>query len=146
MSLWPHTWLCTHPVWPIYEDVIPDHADDCFGLETLAPMEDVGLDLGTGEGSFPSWASNQVNDQEDRVMKYNTSRVMKHNLILQCATSFMHRRKSGMDDREVLLLSTVLIPDILLATQSMHLSLSLCPLLNLRMRFLLRGEGCNTLC
>jgi hypothetical protein len=58
-------------------------------------------------------------DQQDRIMKHNTSRVVKHNLILQGA---MHGRKSGMDDREVLLLSTVPIPDILLATQSMHLS------------------------
>jgi hypothetical protein len=52
-------------------------------------------------------------DQEDRVMKCNTSRVMKHNLIQQGAMSPTHGRKSGMDDREVLLLSTVPISFLL---------------------------------
>jgi hypothetical protein len=57
----------------------------------------------------------------------------------------MHGRESGMDDREDLLLSTVPITDILLATQSMYHSSFLVPLLlNLGMRFLLREEGCNT--
>jgi hypothetical protein len=85
-------------------------------------------------------------DQEDRVMKHNTSKVVKHNLILKGVISSMHGRKSGMDDREDLLLSTVPISDILIATQSMHCSSFLVPLLNLGTRFLLRGEGCNTPC
>jgi hypothetical protein len=55
-------------------------------------------------------------DQEDPVMKRNTSRVVKHNSILQGAMSSMHGRKSGMDNYEDLLLSIVPIPDILLAT------------------------------
>jgi hypothetical protein len=78
-------------------------------------------------------------DQADRVMKRNTSRTMKHNLILQGAMSPIHRRKSSIDDQEDLPLSIVPIPDILPATQSMHCSSFLVPiLLNLRMRFLLR--------
>jgi hypothetical protein len=40
---------------------MPDHTDDCLGLEAVALMEDVSLDLGTGEGSFKSQASHQVN-------------------------------------------------------------------------------------
>jgi hypothetical protein len=56
-------------------------------------------------------------DQEDQVRMYNTSRVMKHNPSLHGAMSFRHERKSGRDDWEVLLFSTVSIPDILLATQ-----------------------------
>jgi hypothetical protein len=48
-------------------------------------------------------------DQEDWVRKCNTSRVIKHNPILQGAMSPMHRRKSGMGDLEVFLLSTVLL-------------------------------------
>jgi hypothetical protein len=55
--------------------------------------------------------------------------------------SSMHGRKNDMDDREDLL-STVPIPDILLATRSMHHSSILVPLLlNLRTRFLLRGRA-----
>jgi hypothetical protein len=34
----------------------------------------------------------------------------------------MHKRKSGMNDREDILLPTVLIPDILLATASITVS------------------------
>ncbi len=37
-------------------------------------------------------------DQEDRVMKHTTSRVMKHNPILQVVMSSTHERKSGMGD------------------------------------------------
>jgi hypothetical protein len=59
-------------------------------------------------------------DQEDQVMRCNTSKVVKHNPILQGAMLSMPGRKSGMDDGEHLLLSTVPIPDILLATRSMH--------------------------
>jgi hypothetical protein len=69
-------------------------------------------------------------DQEDRVMRRNTSRVVKHNPILQGVMSSMHGRKSGMDDWEDLPLSTILIPDTLLATRSMHHS-----------SFHVRGEG-----
>jgi hypothetical protein len=54
-------------------------------------------------------------------MKCNTNKIVKHNPILQGAGSSMHGRKSSIDDQEVLL-STVLIPDILLATESMHRS------------------------
>jgi hypothetical protein len=52
-----------------------------------------------------------------------------------------------MDDREDLLISTVPILDILLATRSMHHSSFLVPLLlNFETGFLLREEGCNTPC
>jgi hypothetical protein len=46
-------------------------------------------------------------EQEDQVMKCNTSRVMKHHPVLQDAMSPMHRRKSCMGDQKVFLLSTV---------------------------------------
>jgi hypothetical protein len=59
-------------------------------------------------------------DQEDRVMKYNTSRVMKHHKILQGAMSPTHERKSGTGDRGVF-----------------HLS---------RDEISFKGEGCNTPC
>jgi hypothetical protein len=45
-------------------------------------MEDVDLDLRTGESSFHPEHPSKLMDQEDRVMKRNTSRVMKHNPIL----------------------------------------------------------------
>jgi hypothetical protein len=38
-------------------------------------------------------------EQEDQVMKSDTSIVMEYNLILQGAMLPMHRRKSDMDDR-----------------------------------------------
>jgi hypothetical protein len=66
-------------------------------------------------------------DQEDGVMKCNTSRVVKHNPILQGTRPSMHGRKSGKDNQEVLLLSTVPILDILLATGPMHHSSFLAP-------------------
>jgi hypothetical protein len=52
---------------------------------------------------------------------------VKYNLILQGAMSSMHGRKSGMDDREDLPLSTVPISDNLLTTRSMHRSSFLVP-------------------
>jgi hypothetical protein len=64
--------------------------------------------------------------QEDRVMKRNTSKTVNHNPILQAVILSMHGRKSGMDDREDLL-STILKPDILLATRSTHRSSFLVP-------------------
>jgi hypothetical protein len=66
-------------------------------------------------------------DEEDRVMKCNTSRVMKHNPIRQGAMSPTHGRKSGMDDREVPLLSTIPISFLLPSQCIFHHFL--CPLL-----------------
>jgi hypothetical protein len=66
-------------------------------------------------------------DQEDRVMKRDTSRFVKHNPIRQGAMSSIHGKKSGVDDREDPFFSTVLIPDILLATRSVHRSSLLVP-------------------
>jgi hypothetical protein len=86
-------------------------------------------------------------DQKDQVMRCNTSRVVKHNLILQGAMSSMHGRKSGMDDQEDLPLSAALIPDILLATRLMHRSSFLVPIPSKsRDHIFLSGVGCNTLC
>jgi hypothetical protein len=86
-------------------------------------------------------------DQEDQVKKHNTSRVVKHNPILQGAMSSMHGRKSGMGDREDPLLSTVLIPNILLTTQLMHrLSFLVLPPSKSQDKIFFKGEGYNTPC
>jgi hypothetical protein len=85
-------------------------------------------------------------DQEDRVMRRNTSRVVKHNPILQGAMLSMHGRKSGMDDREHLL-SSVPIPEILLATRSMYRSSFLVPSPSKsRDEISFKGEGYNISC
>jgi hypothetical protein len=75
------------------ENTIFDSANDRSSLE----FEKV-LDIGIEKVLFHSEHLLELLYQEDRVMKRNTSRVMKHNLILQGAMSPTHRRKSGMDD------------------------------------------------
>jgi hypothetical protein len=85
-------------------------------------------------------------DQEEQVRKRNTSRVMKHNLILQGTMSPMHGRKSCMRDWEVLLCSIVPKSSVLHGQCVLHHFIVLPPLINLGTRFLLRGEGCNTPC
>jgi hypothetical protein len=56
-------------------------------------------------------------------------------------------KKSGIDDREDLLLSTVLIPGIILATWSMHRSSFLVsPLSKSWDKISFKGEDCNTPC
>jgi hypothetical protein len=84
----------------IQENIIFDSANDRSSLEFEKVL-------------FHSEHLLELMDHEDRVMKHDTSRVMKQNLILQGAMSPTHRRKSGMDDQEVLLLSTVSISFLL---------------------------------
>jgi hypothetical protein len=67
-------------------------------------------------------------DQGDRVMKRNTSGVMKHNPIQQGAMSPKQERKSGMGDREVFLRSIVLLSFLLRGQCILHRFL--CPLLH----------------
>jgi hypothetical protein len=82
-------------------------------------------------------------DTEDRVMKRNTNRVMKYDLILQGAMSLMHRRKSGMGDREAFLVQRFSCPSCYTINASFIVSCAP-SIINLEMRFLLRGEGYNT--
>jgi hypothetical protein len=63
-------------------------------------------------------------DQEDQVRKHNTSRVRKHNPILQGARTPTPGRKSGMGAWEVFLVHCSAVPH---ATRSMHLSSFLVP-------------------
>jgi hypothetical protein len=69
----------------IQENIIVDSANDQSNLE----FEKVHI-----HSEHPL----ELLDQEDRVMERNTSKVKKHNLILQVAMSPTHGRKSGMDD------------------------------------------------
>jgi hypothetical protein len=81
-------------------------------------------------------------DQEDVVMKCNTSRVVKHNPILQGAWSSMHGRKSGIDDQEVLPFQLFWYPISFLPLGQCIIYRFLCPLLlNLETRFLLRERA-----
>jgi hypothetical protein len=79
-------------------------------------------------------------DTEDQVMKRNTNRVMKYDLILQGAMSLMHRRKSGMGDREAFLVQRFSCPYCY--TINAFFIVSCAPsIINLEMRFLLRGRA-----
>jgi hypothetical protein len=83
--------------------------------------------------------------QEDRVMEHNTRRAMKHSSILHGMMLPTHERKSGMGGREVFRLSTVPL-SFLIRGQCIFYRF-LCPsFINIGMRFLLRGKGCNTPC
>jgi hypothetical protein len=86
-------------------------------------------------------------NQENWVMRRHTSRAMKRNQILQGAMSPTHRRKGGMGDWEVILHLTILISSFLHDQCALYHFLCFPPpFVNLRTRFLLRGEGSNTLC
>jgi hypothetical protein len=63
------------------ENVISDRADDRFGLEVLAPMDDVDLTLKLEEVLLHPEHPRKLLDKEDHVRKRNTSRVLKHNPI-----------------------------------------------------------------
>jgi hypothetical protein len=67
-------------------------------------------------------------DQEDQVMKRNTSRVMKHTPIPQGTMLPTHRRKSGTGDQEVFLLS--IVPLSFLIRDRCVFHRLLCPLLH----------------
>jgi hypothetical protein len=84
-------------------------------------------------------------DQENRVRKHNTSKVMKHNPILQDAMSPTHGRKSGMGDWEVFLIQLFHYPACYAVNASFIVSCA--PFfVNLMTIFLLRGEGSNIMC
>jgi hypothetical protein len=91
----------------VQENIISDHANDRFYLEVLTLMEDLPLTLGYEKVFFHSEHPLELLDKEDRVMKHDTSRVIKHNLILQGDMSPTHRRKGCMRGQEVFLLPTV---------------------------------------
>jgi hypothetical protein len=79
-------------------------------------------------------------NQEDRVMRHHTSRVMKRNQILQGAMSPMHRRKGGMGYREVLLHLIILMTSFLHDQRVIHRFS--CPSFeNLEARFPFKGGG-----
>jgi hypothetical protein len=79
-------------------------------------------------------------------MKRNTSRVLKHNLIRQRALTPAPGRKSYMRDREVFFLELSQYHLFSMVDAIYIIFYAPPPLVNLRARFLLRGEGCNTLC
>jgi hypothetical protein len=121
----------------IQENIILNRAKDWFSLEVLTLMGGVGLDIGTWESSFPFWAS-------DRVGSRRLSNEAQPDSTRCCVT---HSQKEKLQERPRSFPPSN-CPDILLYPWSMrHLSF-LCfppPFVNLRMRFLLREEGCNTL-
>jgi hypothetical protein len=105
------------------------------------------LTLDFEEVLFLSELPLELLNQEDRVMRRHTSRVMKRNQILQGDMLPTHRRKGGMGDQEVLLHLIILMTSLLHNQRVLHCFFCFPPpFVNLRTRFLLRGEGCNTMC
>jgi hypothetical protein len=112
------------------------HANDCFTLEVPTPMEGVSLSIGTWDSSSPPRVS-------DEVVRLRVKWWTQHNQALWHALSPTPERKSCMGDCEDPLLD---YPDIIWSPRLMHPSSFSCappPFINLRTRFLLRGEGCN---
>jgi hypothetical protein len=85
----------------IQENAIFDCVEDGFNLDVLPQWAMSSSKLKFEKVLFHSEYLIDLMDQKDRVMEHNTRRVMKHNLILQCAMSLMHRRKSCLRNREV---------------------------------------------
>jgi hypothetical protein len=103
------------------------------------------LTLGYEKVIFHSEHLLELLDQEDRVMKCDTSRVMKHNPILQGDMPPMHERKSRMGDWKVFFLPGLPISSFLYNWCILRRFLCSPPFINLETRFLLRG-GYNTPC
>jgi hypothetical protein len=128
------------------EKIIFERANVWFGLEVLARWRVSPLTLGYEKVHFLSELPLELLNQEDQMMKCNTSRVARHHLIRQGALLSMPRRKSYMGNRVGLLQD---YSDVLWSPRPRHPSSFSCappPFTNLRMRFLLRGEGYNTPC
>jgi hypothetical protein len=109
----------------VQENIAFDRADDRFRWKFLPwwRMSPLTLEF---DREFNSHSEPPIElDQEDQVMKHNTSRVMKYNLIPQGTMSPTHGRKSGMGDREVP--PPFNCSAVLFATQSTYPSLFLLP-------------------
>jgi hypothetical protein len=59
---------CTHPVSSIQDKVISNRVEDCFGLEVLTPMGDVGLTVGLERVLFDPKHSMKLLGKEDCMM------------------------------------------------------------------------------
>jgi hypothetical protein len=147
MSFWSHTWLrvsisiyCPreYRLWSHRWSILFGSSYPDGGLSSLT----MGYDKVLFHYEHPL----ELMDEEDRVMKRDTSRVMKHNPILQGDMSSTYGRKCCMRGQEIFLLLTI---SILFFPQSRHpLSFLVLPppFINLGMRFILRGETYNTPC
>jgi hypothetical protein len=89
---------CIHPILPskIMSSSIAPRIDSVWKFLPRWDMPSLTLEL--EKVLFHSEYPIEL-DEEDGVMKRNTSKVMEYNLILQGAMSPKHRGKSDMDDR-----------------------------------------------
>jgi hypothetical protein len=101
------------------EKIIFERANVRFSLEVLAPWRMSPLTVGYENVHFLSRLLLELLNQEDQMMKCNTSRVARHHLRWQGALSSTHRRESYMENCEDPLLN---YSDILWSLWPMHLS------------------------
>jgi hypothetical protein len=142
---WSHTTSCTHPVQSIQENIIFHHANDRFSLEVLTHMGDAVLDFGTWECSFPFRANDRVRPRRssDEVQHKQSHESQSESTRCHVAHSWMEKlskrpRSSLFQRSQYLCFSTI--------NASYIVSCAPPPFVNLRTRFLFKGEGCNTLC
>jgi hypothetical protein len=98
MSFWSHTWLRVSILFSFQKNIIFGRAEDRFSLEVLTRLGMSSMTSEFEKDLFYSKHPLELMGQEDQVMKRDTSRVMEYYPILHGAMSFMHGKKSGMDD------------------------------------------------
>jgi hypothetical protein len=112
----------------VLEKITFERANVWFSMEVLAPWRMSTLTLGYEKVCFLFQLSLELLNQEDQMMKCNTSRVARHHLMRQGALSSTHRRKSYIGNHEDPLLD---YSDILWSLWPMHpSSFSCAPLLS----------------
>jgi hypothetical protein len=111
-----------YPSCPNVPEIIFECANVRFSLEVLASWRMSPLTLGYEKVCFLSELSLELLNQEDQMMKCNTSRVVRHHLRRQGALSSTHGRESYMENHEDPLPNYF---DILWSPRPMHPSSSL---------------------
>jgi hypothetical protein len=84
----------------VLEKIIFERANVQLSLEVLAPWRMSPLTLGYEKVHFLSELSLKLLNQEDQMMKCNTSRVARHHLRRQGALLSTHVRESYMENHE----------------------------------------------
>jgi hypothetical protein len=132
--------LCIHLIWlsKTMSSPITPRINSVWKFLPWWPMTSLPLEF--EKVLFHSEHPLKLLDQEHRVRKCNTSRVMKHNLILQDAMSPTHGRKSGMGDWEVFLVQVFRCPSCYAVNAYVIVSCA-SSFINLRMRFFYGGRA-----
>jgi hypothetical protein len=135
-----------YPSCLVFQDnVISNRVEDRFSLEVLTPMGDVVLNVEIWESSFPFWAFNWVDGP--RRLSNGAQHKESHEAQSNSTMMLGHSCTEGIVSWETDKFPSFNGSKILLLHGQGIFHCFLCPsFVNLGMRFLLRGEGCNTPC